>query len=207
MCFPQVRGGVGHLCTCAREPPSPCLRIRVANCAKIWCVAAGWRPNSYEIYKSGRWGDCTFARASPVPLSRKPLSPGIEATPKTNLPISFALARSSPNMASYWWHILWNARYELHVNVRNFITSWTCNRSIRVKSASGDSPAGRPWWRFWEGYISGTESPIDKRSSLVGNPIPSAVHETNAKSCQCLLWHVARATWGDVTNVPPAVSR
>ena len=33
--------------------------------------------------------------------SRKP-SPDIEATPKTNLPISFALARSSPNMASYW---------------------------------------------------------------------------------------------------------
>ena len=38
-CFPQVRGGMGHLCTCARAPPSPCLRIRVANCTKIWCVA------------------------------------------------------------------------------------------------------------------------------------------------------------------------
>ena len=37
--FPQVRGGVGHLCTCARAPPSPYFRIRVANCAKIWCVA------------------------------------------------------------------------------------------------------------------------------------------------------------------------
>ena len=37
-CFPQVRGGVGHLCTCARAPPSPYLRIRVANCAKfdVW---------------------------------------------------------------------------------------------------------------------------------------------------------------------------
>ena len=34
-CFPQVMGGVGHLCTCARAPPSPYLRIRVANCAKI----------------------------------------------------------------------------------------------------------------------------------------------------------------------------
>ena len=63
----------------------------------------GWRPNSYEIYKSRRWGDCTYARASPVSLSRKPLSPDIEASPKTNLPISFALARSSPNMASYWF--------------------------------------------------------------------------------------------------------
>ena len=38
-CFPQVRCEVGYLCTCARAPPSPCLRIRVANCAKIWCVA------------------------------------------------------------------------------------------------------------------------------------------------------------------------
>ena len=58
----------------------------------------------YDIYKSRRWGDCTFARASAVSLSRKPLSPDIEATPKTNLPISFALARSSPNMASYWYY-------------------------------------------------------------------------------------------------------
>ena len=65
-------------------------------------------------------------------------------------------------------------------------------------------PARRP--RFWEAYISGTVSPIDKRSSLVGSPIPSAVHGTNAESCQCQLWHVARATWGDDTNVPPAVS-
>ena len=29
------QGWGGHLCTCARAPPSPCLRIRVANCAKI----------------------------------------------------------------------------------------------------------------------------------------------------------------------------
>ena len=68
-------------------------------------------------------------------------------------------------------------------------------------------PADRPWSRFWEAYISGTVSPIDKRSSMVGSPIPSAVYGTNAESCQCQLWHVARATWGDVTNVPPAVSR
>ena len=33
--FPQVMGEVGHLCTCARAPPSSYLRIRVANCAKI----------------------------------------------------------------------------------------------------------------------------------------------------------------------------
>ena len=67
--------------------------------------------------------------------------------------------------------------------------------------------ARRPCSRFWEAYISGTVSPFDKRSSLVGSPIPSAVHGTNAESCQCQLGHVARATWGDVTNVPPAVSR
>ena len=69
------------------------------------------------------------------------------------------------------------------------------------------SMSGRPWSRFWDAYISGTVSPIDKRSSLVGSPIPSAVYGTNAESCQCQLWHVARATLGDVTNVPPAVSR
>ena len=69
------------------------------------------------------------------------------------------------------------------------------------------SMSGRPWWRFWEAYISGTVSLIDKRSSLVGNSIPSAVYGTTVESCQCLLWHVARATWGDVTNVPPVVSR
>ena len=44
----------------------------------------GYRPNSYQIYKSRWWGDCTFARASPVSLSRKPLSLDIEATPKTD---------------------------------------------------------------------------------------------------------------------------
>ena len=58
------------------------------------------------------------------------------------------------------------------------------------------SMSGRPWSRFWEAYISGTISPIHKRFSLVGSPIPSAVYGTNAESCQCLLWHVARATWG-----------
>ena len=79
--------------------------------------------------------------------------------------------------------------------------------TLKIWVWAAGRPARRPWWRFWEAYISGTVSPIDKRSSLVGNPIPSAVYGTTAESCQCLLWHVARATWGDVTNVPPAVSR
>ena len=45
----------------------------------------------YEIYKSRRWGDCTFACASPISLSRKPLSLDIEATPKTDLCLSGSL--------------------------------------------------------------------------------------------------------------------
>ena len=64
---------------------------------------------------------------------------------------------------------------------------------LRIKGKSRVWATGRPWWRFWETYISGTESPIDKRSSLVGIPISSAVYGTNAKSWQYLLWHVARA--------------
>ena len=51
----------------------------------------GKTTNSYEIYKSRRWDDCTFARASPVSLSRKPLSFEIEATPKTYLSLSGSL--------------------------------------------------------------------------------------------------------------------
>ena len=51
--------------------------------------------------------------------------------------------------------------------------------------------SGRPWPRFSEAYISGTESPIGKRSSLVGTPIPSTMYGTNAESRQYPLWHVA----------------
>ena len=51
----------------------------------------GWRPNSYEIDKSGGGRVTTFARACPVSLSREPLSPGIEATPKTDLSLSRSL--------------------------------------------------------------------------------------------------------------------
>ena len=87
-CFPQVMGGVGHLCTCARAPPSPYLRIRVANCAKICCVARD--PIVTRFTRVGG-GVTTFARACPVSLSRKPLSRGIEATPKTDLSFSRSL--------------------------------------------------------------------------------------------------------------------
>ena len=86
--FPQVMGGVGYLCTCARAPPSPYLRIRVANCAKIWCVARD--PIVTRFTRVGG-GVTTFARACPVSLSRKPLSPGTEATSKTDLSLSRSL--------------------------------------------------------------------------------------------------------------------
>ena len=87
-CFPQVMGGVGHLCTCARAPPSPYFRIRVANCAKICCVA---RDPIVTSFTRVGGGVTTFARACPVSLSRKPLSRGIEATPKTDLSLSRSL--------------------------------------------------------------------------------------------------------------------
>ena len=53
----------------------------------------GKRPNSYEADKSQKWGDCTFERASSVSLSRKPLSPDIEVTPKTGLSLSRSLVQ------------------------------------------------------------------------------------------------------------------
>ena len=100
-------------------------------------------------------------------------------------------------LATFWLHLMMFA-FEPRL-VKPVITSQREARSefllIYTKNLSmSGRPAGRPWSRFWEAYISGTVSPIVKRSSLVGNPIPSAVHGTNAESCQCLLWHVARAT-------------
>ena len=86
-CFPQFMGGVGHLCACARAPPSPYLRIRVANCAKIWCVAR----DLFTRFTRVGGGMTTFARACPVSLSRKPLSPGTKATSKTDLSLSRSL--------------------------------------------------------------------------------------------------------------------
>ena len=65
------------------------------------------------------------------------------------------------------WHVTWR------VSIENKGKSWVL------------AAAGRPWSRIWEAYISGTGSPIDKQSSLVGTP--------SLLPCQCLLWHVARA--------------
>ena len=68
--------------------------------------------------------------------------------------------------------------------------------STENKGKSWVWAARRPWSRFWEAYISGTESPIDKQSSLVGTPIPSTVYGTNAESYKYPLWHVARGARG-----------
>ena len=81
-------GWDGYLCTCARAPSSPYLRIRVANCAKIWCVARD--PIVTRFTRVGG-GVTTFARACPVSLPRKPLSLDIEVTPKTDLSLSGSL--------------------------------------------------------------------------------------------------------------------
>ena len=60
----------------------------MANCAKILCVA---RDPIIPRFTRVGGGVTTFARACPVSLSRKPLSPGIKDTPKTDLALSRSL--------------------------------------------------------------------------------------------------------------------
>ena len=60
---------------------------------------------------------------------------------------------------------------------------------LRIRENPGTSGRGHAFER----HTSGTESPIDKRSSLVGTPIPSTLYGTNAESFQYLLWLVVRA--------------
>ena len=74
----------------------------------------------------------TFARACPVSLFRKPLSPDIEATPKTDLSLSRSLVhRQTWRLTGYYER----ARSE-------FLLIYTKNLSM-----SGP-PARRPWSRF-----------------------------------------------------------
>ena len=90
---------VGYLCTCARAH-------RVANCAKIWCAARD--PIVTRFTRVGG-GVTTFARACPVSLSRKPLSPGIEATSKTDLSLSRSLVhRQTWRLTGSYVQQLWN---------------------------------------------------------------------------------------------------
>ena len=85
---------------------------------------------SYEIYKSRRWGDCTFARSSPVLLSRKPLSLDIESIPKTDLSVSGSLVHRQT------WRLTGQYNISLRIaqtqtNGRLFISRSLVNRQIR----------------------------------------------------------------------------
>ena len=57
-------------------------------------------------------GVTTFARACPVSLSRNPLSPGIEATPKTDLSLSRSLVHRQT------WRLTGCSRCHLNVEIR-----------------------------------------------------------------------------------------
>ena len=65
----------------------------------------GLRPNSDEVCKNRRWGDCTYARASPVSLSRKTLNPFPEITPKTKLFLSRSLVVRQTWRIPGWYKI------------------------------------------------------------------------------------------------------
>ena len=174
-CFAQVIGEVGHLCTCARAPPSPYLRIRVANCAKIWCVARD--PIVTRFTRVGG-GVTTFARTCPVSLSRKPLSPGIEATPKTDLSLSRSLVHRQTWRLTGIYIYSGNNVLEMESNVnKKKVVAWSrlyrmgchslCIKYLRQikcdceKSPSHFSgcwrPAGKHWWqRPRTGFIGRT---------------------------------------------------
>ena len=100
-CFPQVMGGVGHLCTCARAtpPPSPYLRIRLNNCANIWCVV---RDPIVTIFTKVGGGMTAHSHVRLQFVVSETAQPGHWSHTK-NILISFGLARSSLNMASYWF--------------------------------------------------------------------------------------------------------
>ena len=75
--------------------------------------------------KVGGGGHCTFARASPVSLSRKPLSLDIEATPKTDLSLSGSLVhRQTWRLTGSWdlrivylLYVIWQmSKHDTHVN-------------------------------------------------------------------------------------------
>ena len=84
--------------------------------------------------------------------------------------------------------------------VRSLVTSDREARSefllIYTKNLNmSGRPARRPAVvTLLRGLYLWNRKPDCQRSSLVGSPIPSAVYGTNAESCQCQLWHVARAT-------------
>ena len=113
---------MGYLCTCARAPPSPYLRVRVANCAKIWCVARD--PVVTRFTRVGG-GVTNFARACPVSLSRKQLSPGTEATSKTDLSLSRSLVhRQTWRLTGYQSFVSWSRTVVQSRRTGGVIRSW-----------------------------------------------------------------------------------
>ena len=83
------------------------LTAAVTTCREradtAWSVVSGFRPNSDEVCKIRRWGVCTYARASQVSLSLKPLSPASGAAPKTGLSFSRSLVHRQTWRHTYWF--------------------------------------------------------------------------------------------------------
>ena len=145
---------------------------------------------SYEIYKSRRWDDCTFARASPVSLSQKPLSLDIEATPKTDLSVSGSLVQS-PNMASYWlWLLL--ERFE-NPEHSTFFVPGCARKTIYTLSysVSKTGHAGVP------GYLCSFHTHLNRHQS---------VHDTGAVWYKAACWDRA-AAHSQQSTVGPASSQ
>ena len=91
-----------HVRTCTPPPPSPYLRIRLTNFAQIWCVARDPIVTRFAKVGGGGWLHIRTCVSSFV--VSETAQPWQWSHTKNRL-ISFGLARSSPNMASYW---LWN---------------------------------------------------------------------------------------------------
>ena len=66
------------------------------------------------------------------------LNPSPEATPKTCLGIYFALARSSPNMASYWF-CMWG----LYLNISFYMLLFTAFQKKKHKVTPTLTPSYR----------------------------------------------------------------
>ena len=86
--------------------------------------------------------------------------------------LDLALDKANTCETSGYLRILTTNEYFDDLAINEFLLIYTKNLSMSGR------PARRPWSRFWEAYISGIVSPIDKRSSLVGSPIPSAVRSS-----------------------------
>ena len=91
-------GAALHVRTCT-PPPSPHLRIRLTNFAKIWCVARDPIVTRFIKVGGGVTDIRTCVSSFVVSITAQPW----HWSHTKNRLISFGLARSSPNMASYWY--------------------------------------------------------------------------------------------------------